>query len=92
MRFKLLRLCESKSMTAVPQESVRYDLDKAAALLREKGFETEDQGVMLIAMKGSKEYTLYPNGRLMMQPVSGKEEAGSLALDFYALVEASIGR
>ena len=91
MRFKLLRLCESKSLTAVPQESVRIDLEKAAELLKELGFQVEDQGVMLIACAKGKEYTLYPNGRLMLQPASDKEEAKDMASRFYASLESIIG-
>ncbi len=92
MRFKLMRVCESNALAAVPQQSTRYDLAKASEALRSAGYRVDEQGVMLIARKGRAEYTLYPNGRLLMQPASDKEEAHRAAEELYSAIDAAVER
>ncbi|MCU0861279.1 MAG: hypothetical protein MUE65_03055 [Methanomassiliicoccales archaeon] len=89
MRFKVLRVCQSKGFSIVPQEVVRYDLDRAAALLEAKGFESQQMEVMLLLSKDGVQTTMYVNGRLMLQPIEDKEYARSLAESFYEMVEAA---
>ncbi len=89
MRFKLVRVCESNALAAVPQESTRYDLPMAGEALRSAGYLVDEQGVMLIARKGKAEYTLYPNGRLLLQPAPDKESAKRSAEDLYSVVESA---
>ncbi|MGD1061202.1 MAG: hypothetical protein ABR879_07070 [Methanomassiliicoccales archaeon] len=92
MRFKLVRVCESNALAAVPQESRRYDLAKAAKALKDVGYSVEEQSVMLIARKGKIEYTIYPNGRLLIQPASDKEEAKADAESLYSTIEPATER
>jgi hypothetical protein len=92
MRFKLVRVCESNALAAVPQESARYDIEKAGEALRAAGYLVEDQSVMLVARKGKAEFTLYPNGRLLLQPASDKEGAKRAAEELYSAVEPAIER
>jgi hypothetical protein len=55
-------------MSSVPQEVVRYDLEKSAEVLRSKGFEVKGPGVMVRASRGGTETILYKNGRIMVSP------------------------
>ncbi len=92
MRFKLVRVCESNALAAVPQESARYDLVKAARALENAGYTVDEQGVMLIARKGKAEYTLYQNGRLLLHPAPDKEASKRAAEALYAAIEEAIER
>lgn len=87
MRFKVLRVCHSKGFSIVPQEVVRFDLDRAAKLLEAEGFESQHMDVMLLLSKDGVQTTMYVNGRLMVQPIEDKEYARSLAESFYEMVE-----
>jgi ArsR family metal-binding transcriptional regulator len=87
MRFKVLRVCQSNALSVVPQEVVRFDLDKAAEVLGEAGYLVTHSDVLVIASKDGKEITLYTNGRLMMHPVEGRDAAATLADEFYARIE-----
>ncbi|MDD1770413.1 MAG: hypothetical protein LUO79_04930 [Methanomassiliicoccales archaeon] len=92
MRFKLVRVCESNALAAVPQESKRYDLAMAAEALKGAGYSVDEQGVMLIARKAKAEYTLYPNGRLLLHPASDKDEAKRTAEALYSTIERAVER
>jgi hypothetical protein len=89
MRFKALRICQSKSFSVVPQEVVRYDLERAAVLLQEGRYEISPVEVMLITGKDGVEVTLYVNGRLMIEPARSKEEADRIAEAFYSLIKGA---
>jgi hypothetical protein len=87
MRFKVLRVCQSKALSVVPQEVVRFDLDRAAEILDRAGYIVTHSEVLVIASKQGMEITLYTNGRLMLQPVEQRDTAAALAEDFYAKIE-----
>jgi hypothetical protein len=90
MRFKVLRVCQSKGFSVVPQESVRFDLEKASNLLREEGYEVNPSDVMVIVeVEVGLEVTLYANGRLMVQPLESKDEAHQIAERFYSVIDGS---
>ena len=38
VKFKVVRLCKEEAMTIVPTEIARFDLEKAADLLRGAGY------------------------------------------------------
>jgi ABC-type transport system substrate-binding protein len=90
VKFKVVRLCKEEAMSVVPTEAVRYDLDKAAALLREKGYEVQMQGPMVIAKAKEFEATLYTSGRLLVSRVETKEKAAEAANSVYEAVEGSL--
>jgi hypothetical protein len=88
MRFKVLRVCQSKGFSVVPQESVRFDLEKAAGLIAMEGHEVSPSDVMIIAeVEAGLEVTLYANGRLMVQPLESKQKAQIIAERFYSIIE-----
>jgi ArsR family metal-binding transcriptional regulator len=89
MKFKVVRVCESRALSSIPQVPVRYDLHRAAELLSQEGFEVSDQEVMLVSKRARIEITLYTNGRLMMEPVEAKEQAQQIANDFYSVIEGA---
>jgi ribonuclease HIII len=88
-RFKVVSLCKKDAMSSVPQEVVRYDLEKSAEVLRSKGFEVKGPGVMVRASRGGTETILYKNGRIMVSPAGSKEVVRAIAEEFYAIVESA---
>ena len=90
MRFKVLRVCQSKGFSVVPQEVVRFDLEGASDLLVKQGYEVEPSDVMVVAdIDGGLQVTLYVNGRLMIQPLESKDAASMVAEKFYAMVDSA---
>jgi hypothetical protein len=90
MRFKVLRVCQSKGFSVVPQEVVRFDLEGASDLLMKQGYEVDPSDVMVVAeMEGGLQVTLYVNGRLMIQPLESKEAASMIAERFYAMIDSA---
>jgi hypothetical protein len=87
--FKVVRLCKEEAMSVVPTETLRYDLDKAAELLRGKGYEVKMQGPMVIAKAKDFEATLYTSGRLLVSRIETKEKATEAANLVYEAVEGS---
>ena len=70
----------------MPKGRLTLDLEECAKLLRESGYEiVSNPGVMLV-VKRDIELTLYPHGRILMHPVSTKEEAHRHASDMYSAV------
>lgn len=90
MRFKVLRVCQSKGFSIVPQEVVRFDLEGAADLLIKHGYEVDPSDVMLVVeIDGGLQVTLYVNGRLMIQPLESKDAASMIAEKFYATIDSA---
>lgn len=90
MRFKVLRVCQSKGFSIVPQEVVRFDLEKASIILSEIGYEVSSPDVMLsVGIEEGIELTLYINGRLMIQPLESKDAAFIIAERFYSMIDAA---
>jgi hypothetical protein len=90
MRFKVLRVCQSKGFSVVPQEVVRFDLEGASDLLMKQGYEVDPSEVMVVAeIDGGLQVTLYVNGRLMIQPLESKDAASMIAEKFYAIIDSA---
>ncbi len=90
MRFKVLRVCQSKGFSVVPQEVARFDLEGASDLLIKQGYEVEPSDVMVVAeIDGGLQVTLYVNGRLMIQPLESKDAASMIAEKFYAMIDSA---
>jgi len=87
MKFKVISLCKKDAMSVVPQQVVRYDLEKCAEILRSKGFVVKDPGVMVRASRDGTEIVLYKNGRMMVAPAESKDAVRAIAESFYAIVE-----
>jgi ArsR family metal-binding transcriptional regulator len=92
MRFKLVRICESKSMAAVPLQKTRFDLPTAAEALKSHGYAVDEQELMIVAVRGRMEFTLYPNGRLLLEPADDKGKAEEAAGALYSIIQDAVER
>jgi ribonuclease HIII len=90
VKFKVIRLCKEEAVSIVPTAMLRYDLDKAADLLRDKGYNVLSQGLMVIAKGPGHEVTLYASGRMLLSGSEKKEKAAEMAEEIYATVEGSL--
>lgn len=90
VKYRLVRLCKEDAMSVVPLEMYRYDLECAAILLKEKGYEVVAQGPMVIIRDLDHEATFYPSGRILLSHVENKEVAASVANRIYDIVEGSM--
>jgi TATA-box binding protein (TBP) (component of TFIID and TFIIIB) len=86
MKFRIIRICKSEAMSAVPQTPIRFDLERSSESLRNNGYEIEQNPVMIVAKKDSVEVTLYTNGRLLVTPATDKEEVRALVEGFYTFL------
>jgi hypothetical protein len=84
MKFRIIRICKSEAMSAVPQTPIRFDLVRSSASLRDHGYDVEENPVMSIAKKDGVEVTMYMNGRLLVAPATNKEAVRELAELFYS--------
>jgi hypothetical protein len=85
MNFKIVRMCKQDAMSAVPMDNIKIDLMKTTPKLREGNFQVDTSDVMLIAHDRNHEVTIFRNGRLMIGPVKGKDEAKQIAEIIYSL-------
>ena len=90
VKYKLIRLCKENAMSVVPMAIYRFDLESAARLLKEKGYEVVAQGPMMIIRDLDHEATFYPSGRILLSHVENKEAATSVADKIYEIVEDSM--
>ena len=84
MKFRIIRICKSEAMSAVPQSPIRIDLGRSSASLRDNGYEVQENPVMVIAKKDKMEITLYMNGRLLVTPATDKNAVRDIAETFYS--------
>lgn len=84
MKFRIIRICKSEAMSAVPQSPIRFDLERSSASLRNNGYDVQENPVMVIAKKDNMEITLYMNGRLLVTPATDKNAVRELAETFYS--------
>jgi ArsR family metal-binding transcriptional regulator len=92
MRFDIARICGVDSLSAVPKERLRVDLDRAFELLRSSGERAENMEVMIIIRKEGREMTLFRNGRVSIYPIESKEKANEIAKEVYSMIEPTIER
>jgi ArsR family metal-binding transcriptional regulator len=86
VEFLAVKPCKYDAFEAVPKGKVSLDLDAVEKTLSRNGYEIlTNPRVMLVVRKGA-EITIYPHGRLLMHPVSKREEAESLAKELYSLL------
>ncbi len=90
VKFKVVRLCKDEAVSIVPTQMLRYDLNRAARLLEERGYDVVSQGLMIIAKGQGHEVTLYASGRILLSGVKDRGEAAEVAEQVYATVEGSV--
>ena len=86
VEFLAVKPCKYDAFEAVPKGKVSLDLDSVEKTLSRNGYEIlSNPRVMLVVKKGA-EITIYPRGRLLMHPVSEREEAERLAKELYSVL------
>ena len=81
--FLAIKPCKADAFEVVPKGRVELDLDDVERRLSSSGYEIlSNHGVMLVVRK-VVEMTVYPRGRILMHPVSTKEEAERHASSLY---------
>lgn len=84
LEFLAIKPCRHDAYEAVPKRKVSLDLDECEKILAAKGYDIlSNPKVMLVTRKGV-EITLYPHGRLLMQPVREKASAERIAEEFFS--------
>lgn len=86
MEFLALRPCKGDMFEAVPKGRVTLDLGRCRQLLTEGGFEVVSDVEVMLTVRKDVEVSLYPHGRLMMFPVTSREEAARHASEVYSLL------
>jgi len=83
LEFMAVKPCRFDSYEVVPKNRLSLDLTDCEAMLAGAGYEiVANEGVMLVTRK-VVEITLYPHGRLLLQPVKHKDDAEKIAGQFY---------
>ena len=83
MEFLAVKPCKHDAYEAIPKGKVSIDIDESERVLSAKGYEIlANPKVMLVVRKGV-EISIYPRGRLLMHPVSDRDEAERLAKALY---------
>jgi ArsR family metal-binding transcriptional regulator len=58
-------------------------LDECELALAKKGYEVLSNAKVMLVVKKGAEITIYPRGRLLMHPVSERDEAERIAKDLF---------
>jgi len=83
VEFLAVKPCKHDAYEAIPKGKVSIDIDESERVLSAKGYEIlANPKVMLVVRKGV-EISIYPRGRLLMHPVSDRDEAERLAKALY---------
>jgi len=86
LEFVAVKPCKYDAYEAVPKAKVSLDLDECELVLAKKGYEIlSNAKVMLVVRKGA-EITIYPRGRLLMHPVSERDEAERIAKELFRVL------
>jgi len=84
LEFLAVKPCRHEAYEAIPKGKVSLDLDESERVLSAKGYEIlSNPKVMLVVRKGI-EISIYPKGRLLMHPVSRREDAERIAKALYS--------
>lgn len=84
MEFLAIKPCKFDAYEAVPKGRVQLDLDECEKLLASKGYEIVSNPKVLLVVRKGVEITLYPHGRLLMNPVADRGEAERIAKELFA--------
>ena len=84
LEFLAVKPCKYDAYEAVPKEKVSLDLDAVEKVLDKHGYEILSNPKVMLVVRKKAEISIYPRGRLLMHPVTSKEEAERLAKELYA--------
>jgi hypothetical protein len=89
MTFYLLRPCQGKAaFEAVLKSQIQIDISKRVKVLRARGYDVLDAGIMLVAKKDEFEISIYPSAKLLIKCES-KEKATQKANEIYEILDIS---
>lgn len=83
MEFLAVKPCKYDAYEAVPKGRVNLDIDDVERLLSKNGYEILSNPKVMLVVKKKVEISVYPRGRLLMHPVSDRQEAERLAKELY---------
>ncbi len=83
MEFLAVKPCKHNAYEAIPKAKVNLDLDESERVLSAKGYEILSNPKVMLVVKKEVEISIYPRGRLLMHPVSGREDAERIAQALY---------
>ena len=83
LEFLAVKPCKYDAYEAVPKGKVFLDLDQVERQLVASGYEVLSNPKVMLVVKKGVEITIYPRGRLLIHPVSQREEAESIAKELF---------
>ncbi len=84
LEFLAVKPCKHDAYEAIPKGKVSLDLDESERLLSKKGYEILSNPRVMLVVKKGVEISIYPRGRLLIHPVSRREDAEGIARALYA--------
>jgi len=86
LEFLAVKPCRYDAFEAVPKGKVSLDLDEVERILSEKGYEILSNPKVMLVVRKRVEISIYPRGRLLMHPVTDRDEAERLAKELYIAI------
>lgn len=84
LEFLAIKPCRHDAYEAVPKRKVELDLDECERVLADKGYEILSNPKVMLVTRKEVEITLYPHGRLLMQPVKERDLAVRIAEELFS--------
>lgn len=84
LEFLAIKPCRHDAYEAVPKRKVSLDMDECERVLSGKGYRILSNPKVMLVMTKGVEITLYPHGRVLMQPVRERELAVRIAEELYS--------
>jgi ArsR family metal-binding transcriptional regulator len=84
LEFLAIKPCRHDAYEAVPKRKVTLDLDECERVLAGKGYEILSNPKVMLVTRKEVEITLYPHGRLLMQPVKERDLAVRIAQELFS--------
>jgi len=89
--FISIRPCGPALFELVPKRDIRIDLEEAAQVLVQEGFEIIDGSKLILSIRKSHEVNLYPHGRMLVYPANTGEEAERIGTEILTILENARG-
>ena len=83
MEFLAVKPCKAEAYEAIPKGRVNLDLDGSERVLSAKGYEILSNPKVMLVVKKGVEISIYPRGRLLIHPVSNRNDAERIAKTLY---------
>jgi len=83
LEFLAVKPCKREAYEAIPKGKVSLDLDETERVLSAEGYEILSNPKVMLVVKKGVEISIYPRGRLLMHPVSNREDAERIAKSLY---------